>query len=177
MDNTALVIVDIQVGAFDGIKISPVKNGNQFIKNVVDLIKFSRDRNIPVIYIQDCGKVGGAFEKDTEHWQIHPEISPQKGDLVIPKTTSNAFFETSLDESLRHLGVRSLVMCGLHSEGCFNTTCKEALKMGFEVIVTTDGHATAQDNYIEVTNRISSELEVFGASNRLTIEILNHDLH
>jgi nicotinamidase-related amidase len=172
--NSALLIVDVQVGAFNGFKIPPVKNADRLIKNIRTLIQVYRENNLPIVYIQDCGKVGGAFEQRTEHWQIHSAVSPNENDTVIQKKTANAFFETNLEEIINRLQVDTLIMSGLHSENCFSVTCSKALELGCQIVVVGDGHSTSKEQYSEVIERQNALLARSGASIKLVDGILTY---
>lgn len=142
MKHTALLIIDVQMGAFDGVKISPVYGGTDFLSRLKKLVVACRCNDVPIIYIQDCGEKGGAFEKDTEQWNIHTEVAPKLGDVIVQKKRSNAFAKPSLDLHLNMLCIDTLIMCGLHSQYCFTDICIAALGAKYKVIVPESGHVT-----------------------------------
>ena len=91
------------------------------------------------------------------------------------KTTPNAFYETPLKDTLENLRTKNLVICGLHSEGCFFMTCNEALSQDFDTIVVADGHATAQKNYSKVIDDKNSALKNNGAILESTESLIERD--
>ena len=141
------------MGAFDGLKIPPVNYPERLISNINSLLTWFRQNQKPIIFIQDCGEVGGAFEKGTPQWQIHNEIQPRDDEKVILKFSSNAFRDTNLREACLELSIETLVLCGLHSEHCFSTTALASQKLGFKTISVKDGHGTSQKS-----NEIADEV-------------------
>lgn len=139
-----LLIIDVQVGAFDGIKIPSLVDGDLVLDNIKIMIDYCRMNSWPIIYIQDCGDVGGAFEEGTAHWQIHPKITPSEDDIIIKKRSSNAFEETNLLEVLKSQSITELVVCGLHSEGCVSSSIEAAIIHGFKVAIVSDAHSTIE---------------------------------
>ena len=77
-----------------------------------------------------------------EGWAIHPRLAPQPGDLVVQKTASDSFMDTTLRTDLDRLGVKRLVVMGMQTEFCVDATCRAALSHGFEVVLAADGHTT-----------------------------------
>jgi nicotinamidase-related amidase len=69
---------------------------------------------------------------------IVEELEPISCEPVIDKPGKGAFYATDLDERLRKLGVRSLVVCGVTTEVCVQTTVREANDRGYECLVLED---------------------------------------
>jgi nicotinamidase-related amidase len=61
----------------------------------------------------------------------------------VRKTTPDSFLRTDLESRLRTQGVTDLVICGMHSEFCVDTTARRALALGFPVVLVADGHTSA----------------------------------
>jgi len=143
MTRQALLVIDLQRGAFDGVRC-PVIHGQQaLIDNAVQLVQSARDAGTPVVFVQHCEKEAGSpFEEGTAHWELHNALQPLPGDSVVKKSASSAFEGTDLAAKLQTLGARELVVCGLQSEFCVSNTTKSALELGFAVVVAQDGHGT-----------------------------------
>lgn len=138
----ALIIIDIQVGAFTGQMISPVTDAENLLANVMELIKKAREANIPIIFIQHNGEKGHPFERGSTGWHIHPDITVTDQDLVIQKTTPDSFYCTGLQAELESRKIGKLIVAGVQTEFCVDTTCRRAFSMGYEVIVAGDAHGT-----------------------------------
>ena len=63
----ALLLIDLQLGGFDGERIPAITNENELIANIQSLISTFRKNRNPIIFIQDNGDQGGAFEKGSTH--------------------------------------------------------------------------------------------------------------
>src|SRR5512141_2950017 len=100
---TALLVIDMQVGNFTS--DPPVWNGEALLETVSRLIQDARKHGILVIYLQNDGPTGGVDDPMEPGWEIHPRIEPQAGDLVLSKSSPDAFLETGLEEELAELGI------------------------------------------------------------------------
>ena len=69
---------------------------------------------------------------------IIPELYPEDGEPVVDKPGKGAFHATDLHEMLRHRGIKQLVVTGVTTEVCVNTTVREANDRGYECLVLED---------------------------------------
>ncbi|MFW9847405.1 MAG: cysteine hydrolase family protein [Candidatus Thorarchaeota archaeon] len=140
MSETALLVIDMQLGNFQG--ESPIENGIELLHNVNALINKARTSNVPVFYIMNRGSEGDPDEPDTEGWEIHPEIAPLDDEVIVEKATPDAFHETILKQNLEELDVSRLIVAGLQTEYCIDTTCRRASLLGYDVVLVNDAHST-----------------------------------
>ena len=141
--DTALVIIDVQMGMFD--EEEPVHNGEKLLQTLSDLIRKARQAMVPVVYIQHNDS---QFVQGNADWLIHPAIAPLKGELVVQKTTPDSFNKTNLGEELEKMGVKKLVIGGIQTEYCVDTTSCCAFSLGYDVTLVEDGHSTWDNRYI-----------------------------
>ena len=135
---TALIVIDMQVALFDGAhRIANVSG------NVRALASRARAADVPVIYLQHCHDRYNEMMKGQPGWQIHPDVGRVDGDLVVEKTASDSFYRTSLHDTLQGLGVTKLAVTGMQTEFCVDATCRAALSHGYDVMLVSDGHTTA----------------------------------
>lgn len=170
-----LLIIDVQLGAFDGKKIPTLVNGATALGNIKKLLRKYRAESSPIIYIQDCGDVGGAFEEGTESWRIHPEIMPTAADKVILKRSPSAFDVPELSKTLERQNIRSVMIVGLHSQHCYTNTVLSAIKLGLDVTVVSDAHGTIDSVDKPAAKIVEEQNYLFqskGANLRPTNEIL-----
>ena len=74
--------------------------------------------------------------KPGSHWvEVDPRLAPVEGERVVEKQWASGFFKTDLDESLRSLGVDSLVVTGLTTSGCVRATAVDGLQYDYKVVV------------------------------------------
>jgi len=149
MDNkqTALVVIDVQRGILDDPSQTREKEVNQAFDETVlrirSLIDRARQARIPVIYVQHDGVPGHRLEPNTPGWPIRAEIAPRPEEPVIHKRACDAFFETCLQEELAQQKVKRLVIAGCMTQYCIDTTVRRAVSLGYDVLLASDGHTTA----------------------------------
>jgi nicotinamidase-related amidase len=88
--------------------------------------------------IGDAGPMGRILVRGEPGHDIVPQLYPRAGEAVIDKPGKGAFCATDLDLILHNRGIRSLVVCGVTTEVCVNTTVREANDRGYECVVLSD---------------------------------------
>jgi nicotinamidase-related amidase len=155
--NTALLVIDAQVDL-----IEPSYRRTEVLENINTLLEQARGSQVPVIYIQHDGPKGDGLEVGTAGWEIHPEIMPKEGDVIIHKRASDSFHKTTLKQELERQGIKHLVVVGGQTEYCVDTTCRRATTLGYNVTLVGDAHTT--DDYdgatISAAQRIDYHNEV-----------------
>jgi nicotinamidase-related amidase len=139
MSDVALLVIDMQLGNFTS---NPVYKAADLLARTKSLIQKARVSKVPVIYVQNNGGKGDPDEYGTEGWKIHPSIAPTKEDSLVQKKTPDAFHKTNLRETLESRSVRHVVVAGLQTEYCVDTTCRRAFSLGYDVILVKDTHST-----------------------------------
>jgi nicotinamidase-related amidase len=140
MDDVALLVIDVQMFGFG--KDSPIHAGESLLANIGGLIARARAAGVPVIYVQHCGAEGEIDEPGTSAWEIHPAIAPAAGDPVVQKRHPDAFQETTLLQELESRNIKRLVVAGMQTEYCVDTTCRRAYSLGYDVVLAEDAHST-----------------------------------
>lgn len=170
--STALLIIDMQLVAFDG-KLTPaIHKGDQLLKKIERLITIFRENHLAIVYAQTCAQSGQLYAKDVHGWEIHPAISPSPEDKIVFKENSNGFEETDLETVLLDLGIKHLVTCGIWSEHCVANTSSAALEIGFTVSLAADGHSTVKDNEQTAEEVIANQNRIAQSNN---VQVLSID--
>jgi nicotinamidase-related amidase len=141
--DTALMIIDVQMGMFD--EDEPVYNGDKLLQTLSQLIERARDADVPIVYIQHNDS---QFVEGNSDWPIHPSIAPLEGEIVVQKRTPDSFHETNLGEELEKMGIKNLVVGGIQTEYCVDTTSRRAFTLGYDVTLVEDGHSTWDNRHI-----------------------------
>ena len=113
-----------------------------------DLMPIFRERNAA-----NRAAVGdAAIPPRADPWaRIVRSLEPQPGELVVNKTTYGTFSSTGLDHRLRSLGVSSLVLGGVVTNVCVETTARDAADRGYQVVLLDDGCAAFSPEIHEAT--------------------------
>lgn len=149
MDGIAVLVVDVQETA---VARGPYRGG-VVLENIAELIAASRRAGVEVIYVQH-EEPEGEFAPGSKGWEIHAAIGPDAHEKVVRKRFNSAFRETDLQSHLEERGISTLILVGMQTEYCIDTTCRVAFENGFAVIIpemtnTTfdNGELTARQIY------------------------------
>ena len=126
----ALLVIDMQLVAFDGKITPPVADGTRLLESVARLINGCRWNATPVVYLQTSAPAGQPYAMDVHGWGIHPLISPNEEDHVVTKRNSSGFDGTDLTLLLQTLRIHTVLICGIWSEHCVANTSTDALRLG-----------------------------------------------
>jgi nicotinamidase-related amidase len=88
--------------------------------------------------IGDKGPMGRILVRGEYGHDIVDDLKPAPGEPVVDKPGKGAFYATDLDSMLHNRGIRSLVVCGVTTEVCVNTTVREANDRGYDCLVLED---------------------------------------
>jgi nicotinamidase-related amidase len=136
---TALLIIDVQHGLCTGRWAA--FDIEQVIARINTLSDQARAAKLPVVLVQH-EEDEGPLVHGSEGWQLDARLTLAPGDLRVRKRTPNSFHGTTLHTQLQERGVKRLVVCGLQSEFCVDTTVRQALPLGYHVVLVSDGHST-----------------------------------
>ncbi len=139
----ALLIIDVQNDYFPGGKFELV-GAVQALEQVKTVLGRFREKGAPVIFVQHMNASPDApfFIPNTFGAEIHPDIAPLSDEPVVVKHTPNSFFQTNLLELLRAKKVSELVVCGMMTHMCIDTTVRAAKDHGIPVTLLYDACAT-----------------------------------
>jgi nicotinamidase-related amidase len=140
---TALLVIDAQESFRVNDDWAQTHNP-EVVGRIGQLVEAARQRDEPVVWIlhQEPGS-GDEFDPDLGAVRLMSELQPSEDEPILRKTTINAFASTDLEERLRAAGADRLVICGMRTEQCVETTTRAAADLGFDVIYVADATTTS----------------------------------
>ena len=150
---TALLIIDVQQVLCSG------SNAAFEVGRVIDRINLVsqkvRAAGALVVVIQHETEGAGEMDYGTDPWKLAPGLKTEGCDVYVRKKATDSFHQTELRATLQSRGIDTLIICGLQSEFCVDTTTRRALALGYPVILVSDGHST-RDNRVLSAAQISA---------------------
>lgn len=166
----AVLVIDVQRCLCEG-KYATFE-AVQVIERINQVTSKARAAELLVVIIQH-EEQPGPLTYGGEGWQLAPTLNTAANDYMLRKTAPDAFHLTELDASLKRHGVSELVICGMQSDFCVDTTTRRALALGYSVVLVEDGHTTLANKHlsaaqiIEHHNETLSSITSFGPVARL----------
>jgi nicotinamidase-related amidase len=143
--STALLIIDIQNDYFPGGAMA-LAGPDAAAAKAAKLLAAFRDKKLPVVHVQHLSVRPGAtfFIPNTKGAEIHETVRPLAGETLIQKNFPNAFRETKLLEHLRGAKIDKLVIAGMMTHMCVDTSTRAAADLGFTCSLAHDACATKE---------------------------------
>ena len=117
----------------------------QALQNTLKLQNYFRQKQLPIIYIQHINPDPNAvfFVNNSFGSQLHAKLLPIKSnEMIIQKAYPNSFYQTQLQEKLERLGIIQLVICGMMSHMCVDSTTRCAFELNYQPILIHDACTT-----------------------------------
>ncbi|HEY4080509.1 MAG TPA: cysteine hydrolase family protein [Burkholderiaceae bacterium] len=174
----ALLIIDIQAGLCTG-KYA-VFEAERVIGNVNRISEQARAQGVPVVVIQH-EEDEGSLVYNSAGWQLAESLVATPQDVFIRKGASDSFHKTELQAKLQSLGITELIVCGMQSDFCVNSTVRRGLALGYPITLVSDAHSTLDNSVLTAEqiiahhNETLSQLSSFGVRAQLktTEEVLS----
>ena len=143
MKKKGLVIIDIQNDYFPGGRAELV-NPDAALSNAEKLLKDFRAKELPIIHVQHINVRDGAtfFLPDTDGAKIHQRLTPLAGEHLVVKNAPNSFYKTNLRQIIQDNNISELVVCGMMTHMCIDTTVRAAKDYELPVTLVSDACAT-----------------------------------
>ncbi|WP_350448679.1 cysteine hydrolase family protein [Pseudomonas solani] len=137
---SALLIIDMQVALYEG----PDKpwQGELLLTRVNQLIARARAAGAPIFAARFAGPEGSPVAPGSKGWALHPrlEVDPAR-DRIFDKNRPSCFSGTRLDDWLRDASIGELVVVGMKTQYCIDSTCRAAADLGYRVVLAEDAHS------------------------------------
>jgi nicotinamidase-related amidase len=147
--STALVLIDLQNDYFPGGTMELV-GAEAAVGQAAKLVQAFRQSALPIFHVQHIAKRAGAtfFLPGTTGAEIHASVSPAEGEALVVKHFPNSFRETTLHDLLRSVNASKLVVAGMMTHMCVDTTVRAATDLGFQCFLAGDACATRDLQFV-----------------------------
>jgi isochorismate hydrolase len=165
---SALLVIDMQNYFCDPISHAYFKDATSIIPNILQITTIYRRNHLPIIFTRYAllrNEPPGAMSRwwkdilydDNEMSNIIDLLHPLKNEMVIRKTQYSAFYETNLDQFLKKLGVTNILITGVLTHLCCETTARDAFMRNYDVFFVSDGTGSNKKNLHNATLRTLSD--------------------
>lgn len=140
---TALIVVDMQQGFYDT-SWGPTTNYPQCENNVDRLLLEWSEKNLPVVIVRhDSRNVDSPLFVEGPGNNLHESVQAVTPDLFVTKSVNSSFYGSpDLGQWLRSNQIKKIVVCGIQTNLCVETTARMGGNLGFDVIVPLDATRT-----------------------------------
>ena len=146
MEKKVLIIIDVQKAMFIGENKS-LYNGKVVLDNIQELIKKAREKSIKIIFNQHTD-TEGEYKKGCISWELSKELDVQSIDIIVEKTSWDSFYNTKLLDILHDYEIKELIIAGMQTEFCIDTSIRSAYSHGFLTTLVSDAHSTFDSNVL-----------------------------
>jgi nicotinamidase-related amidase len=148
---TALLVIDVQQELCEGERRA--YESAEVIGRINQVAEKARAAGAVVIFIQH-ESASGELRYGTDGWRLARGLRVEPTDLRLRKTATDSFHRTELQDILKRHGVTDLVICGMHTEFCVDTTTRRALALGYPVVLVADGHTSEDKRHLSAAQII-----------------------
>lgn len=153
--DVAILVIDMQNDFVDPKGKLCVDGAKATIPAIQELIKYGRGKNWKVVWVTRDHRASGVdvdapriplftngktgyCVPGTWGGKLADGLTPEDGDLFLPKFRNSAFFNTNLDLMLRRMGVKTVVLAGTQYPNCVRGTANDAMSYDYETVICTD---------------------------------------
>lgn len=138
----ALLVIDVQREYFDG--ALPITHPAGHLEHILDVMDSAAAANVPTAVIRhhQADPESPIFRKDSDMWQLHPEVESRPRDVLIDKQLPGAFTGTELESWLKENGIETISIAGYMTHMCCDTTSRQAFHRGYKVEFLSDATGT-----------------------------------
>ena len=140
-DESILIIVNAQIGLLDATQEG--RNNSEAERNIPKILEFWRSRNRYVVHVKHASdNPSSLFFRQSSGYEILNSLTPLKNEVVVEKTKSSAFGDTSLEMLLGKENCTNILLVGFTANECIDATARDAVTLGFTTFVIGDATAT-----------------------------------
>jgi len=143
MSDRALLIIDIQNDYFPGGTME-LEGADAAGRKAAEALAAFRAKGLPVFHVRHLSTRPGAgfLVPGTEGAEIHSSVRPAAGEPLVEKNFPNSFRGTDLQQRLERAGIKQLVVAGMMTHMCVDSSVRQAFDLGYRVTLLADACAT-----------------------------------
>lgn len=149
---TAVLVIDVQQALCTGEHAA--FEADLVVERINGVTRKARAAGAPVVVIQHESQ-DGPLAHGSAGWTLARGLESLPTDVLLRKTATDSFHRTELHDLLQARGVTHLVICGMQSDFCVDTTTRRALALGYPVTLVSDAHTTT-DNAVLTAAQITA---------------------
>ncbi|MCO8121144.1 cysteine hydrolase [Stieleria sp. TO1_6] len=138
----ALLVIDVQREYFDG--ALPISYPTGHLENILDVMDYAAEKQLPTAVIRhhQADPESPIFRKDSDMWQLHPQVQDRPRDILIDKQWPGSFTDTGLQDWLTEQQADTVCIAGYMTQICCDTTARQAFHRGYKVEFLRDATGT-----------------------------------
>lgn len=177
---TALVLVDVQKAFLEWEAGGLRRNNPQAVDNIARLLAAFRRERMAVFHIRHASReAGSALAADNPGYEPIDAAREIDGEPAIVKHVNSGFIGTDLEDRLRATGIETVVICGITTNHCVETTTRMAGNLGFDARLVSDAcytfdrtghngrHETAEDIHAMTLSNLDGEFATIETTDSL----------
>ncbi|MBU0684238.1 MAG: cysteine hydrolase [Candidatus Thermoplasmatota archaeon] len=156
-ERSALLVIDMQRYFLESDSHAFIPAATEIVGNVTSILEAYRRRDLPVIFTRHANSRGAPAVSMERWWrdvlyeddqlsEISPALAPEPGEHVLQKSRYSAFVGTDLEGRLRSLGIERILITGVMTHLCCETTARDAFMRDFDVFIVIDGTASKSED-------------------------------
>jgi nicotinamidase-related amidase len=153
MTRQALLIIDVQEALCSG--PDECHDIPRLLQVVNSLSARARQSANALVVIVQHEEPDSSFERGSPGWKLARLLDTAKDDILVSKKTPDSFHDTTLLQTLQDHSVGGLIVCGLQSDYCIDSTTRRAMALGYNVQLVQDGHSTEGNGVLDAAQIIA----------------------
>ena len=145
-----IIVMDVQ----KGLVCDELYQVDRFIENTARVIAAARENRVEIIYVQHDNGPGSGFTAGDEAFEIAEQVKPREGEKVFTKKHGSCFGNPDFKSYLESDGEDTLIIMGLITDQCVDTTVKCAFEHGYRVIIPEGTNSTFDNKYMTAETAI-----------------------
>lgn len=139
-NHAALIVINAQIGLLDATQLG--RNNLEAEKNIARLLAHWRSKKMPIVHVKHISEnPSSIFYRHSQNCEFLPAAAPLQNELIVEKTKSSSFHETTLEANLKKMEPKQIVLVGFTANECIDATARDSTLLEFATFVVADATA------------------------------------